>query len=188
MSGIMIIVFIVLGGVILLFLAGVSIYNSLVTKKNLMEEGWSSIDVFLKKRNDLIPNLMETVKGYASHEKELFENVTASRNLVQNANNVSDQGNAENALKNSMMNLFAIAENYPELKANQNFIEMQNELSAIEEEIEMARRYYNGTVKENNIAIESFPSNIISNMFNFDKGTFFEIKETSQREPTKVSF
>ncbi|WP_226294215.1 LemA family protein [Aquimarina algicola] len=179
---------IVLGLIVLLFVAGISIYNGLVSKKNLMEEGWSSIDVFLKKRNDLIPNLMETVKGYASHEKELFENVTKSRNLAQNANTVSDQGNAENALKNSMMNLFAIAENYPELKANQNFIEMQNELSAIEEEIEMARRYYNGTVKDNNIAIESFPSNIIANMFNFDKGTFFEIQDASQREPTRVSF
>ncbi|WP_103863404.1 LemA family protein [Aquimarina sp. I32.4] len=181
--------FLLLVGLLIIpLLIGISIYNGLVNKKNTMQEGWSSIDVFLKKRNDLIPNLLETVKGYATHEKELFENVTKSRNLVQNANTVSDQGSAENALKNSMMNLFAISENYPDLKANQNFIEMQNELSALEEEIEMARRYYNGTVKDNNIAIESFPSNIISNMFNFEKGIFFEIKDASEREPVKVSF
>ncbi|KGK30853.1 LemA family protein [Cellulophaga sp. E6(2014)] len=167
---------------------GISIYNGLVRKKTLMKEGWSSIDVFLKKRNDLIPNLIETVKGYATHEKTLFENVTKSRNMVQNANTVADQSAAENALKNSMMNLFAVSENYPDLKANQNFIELQNELTSMEEEIEMVRRYYNGTVTDNNIAIETFPSNIVANMFNFEKGTFFEIKDAAQREPVKVSF
>ncbi len=179
---------VVLAIIILSFFYGVSVYNSLVRKKTEMEEGWSSIDVFLKKRYDLIPNLMETVKGYASHEKELFENITKARNLAQNASSVNEQGQAENALKNSMMNLFAIAENYPELKANQNFSELQNELTSLEEEIEMTRRYYNGTVKENNISIESFPSNIIANMFNFDKGEFFEISNATEREPVKISF
>ncbi len=179
---------VVLAIIILSFFYGVSVYNSLVRKKTEMEEGWSSIDVFLKKRYDLIPNLMETVKGYASHEKELFENITKARNLAQNASSVNEQGQAENALKNSMMNLFAIAENYPELKANQNFSELQNELTSLEEEIEMTRRYYNGTVKENNISIESFPSNIIANMFNFDKGDFFEISNATEREPVKISF
>jgi len=167
---------------------GISIYNGLVRKKYLMQEGWSSIDVFLKKRNDLLPNLMETVKGYATHEKELFENVTKARNLVRNANSISEYSEADNALKNSMMNLFAISENYPELKANQNFINLQNELSSLEDEIEMARRYYNGVVRDNNTYIETFPSNIIANMFNFKEGTFFEIKDSSERETTKISF
>ncbi|WP_299838613.1 LemA family protein [uncultured Tenacibaculum sp.] len=173
---------------ILLFFYGISIYNSLVRKKNEMQEGWSSIDVFLKKRYDLIPNLMETVKGYAKHEKELFENITKARNLAQNATSVNEQGQAENSLKNSMMNLFAIAENYPELKANQNFSELQNELTSLEEEIEMARRYYNGTVKDNNISIESFPSNIIANMFTFKKGEFFEIGDSTERKAVKIEF
>ena len=180
--------YIVLGIIVIAVFVGISIYNGLVRKKNVMQEGWSSIDVFLNKQNDLIPNLMETVKGYASHEKTLFENVTESRNMARDAKTVADQGKAENALKNSMMNLFAISENYPELKANQNFIEFQKELSAMEEEIEMALRYYNGAVTDNNIAIESFPSNIVANMFKFEKGPFFEIDDSEKREPTKVAF
>ncbi|WP_028888852.1 LemA family protein [Tenacibaculum ovolyticum] len=179
---------IILAAIILPIMYGISVYNSLVSKKNEMQEGWSSIDVFLKKRYDLIPNLLETVKGYATHEKELLENVTRARNLAQNASSVSEQGQAENALKNSMMNIFAVAENYPDLKANQNFRELQNELSSLEEDVEMARRYYNGTVKDNNISIESFPSNIIANMFNFEKGDFFEINNKTEREPVKISF
>ena len=174
--------------ILLPLLYGINIYNNLVKNKNLMQEGWSSIDVFLKKRNDLLPNLMETVKGYATHEKELFENVTKARNLVQNANSISEYSEADNALKNSMMNLFAISENYPDLKANQNFINLQNELSSLEDEIEMARRYYNGIVRENNTYIEVFPSNLVANMSNFKEGDFFEIKDKSQREPTKISF
>ena len=184
----MITTLIIVAVVLLPLLYGVSIYNSLVKNKNLMQEGWSSIDVFLKKRNDLLPNLMETVKGYATHEKELFENVTKARNLVRNANSISEYSEADNALKNSMMNLFAISENYPDLKANQNFINLQNELSSLEDEIEMARRYYNGMVRDNNTYIEVFPSNIIANTFNFKEGTFFEIKDQSEREPTKISF
>ncbi len=181
-------ILIVLGVIAVIFFYVVSVYNGLVKKKNDMQEGWSSIDVFLKKRYDLIPNLMETVKGYAAHEKETFENITKARNLAQNASSVSEQGQAESALKNSMMNLFAIAENYPELKANQNFSDLQNELTSLEDEIEMARRYYNGTVKENNISIESFPSNIIANIFTFKKGEFFEIENADQKEPVKISF
>ena len=184
----MITTLIIVAVVLLPLLYGVSIYNNLVKNKNLMQEGWSSIDVFLKKRNDLLPNLIETVKGYATHEKELFENVTKARNLVQNANSISEYSEADNALKNSMMNLFAISENYPDLKANQNFINLQNELSSLEDEIEMARRYYNGVVRDNNTYIEVFPSNIIANMFTFKKGTFFEIKDQSEREPTTIFF
>jgi len=180
--------YIVLIVIVLMFFYGISIYNGLVKKKTEMQEGWSSIDVFLKKRYDLIPNLVETVKGYASHEKETLENITKARNLAQNASSVQEQGHAENALKNSMMNLFAIAENYPDLKANQNFSELQNELTSLEEDIEMARRYYNATVKENNISVETFPSNIIANMFNFAKGDFFEITNSNERETVNVSF
>ena len=184
----MVITLVIIALFVVPIIIGISIYNGLVSKKNMMEEGWSSIDVFLKKRNDLIPNLIETVKAYAGHEKEVLENITKSRNLAQNANSVTDQNSAENALRNSMMNLFAVAENYPDLKANQNFLQMQNDLSSIEEEIEMARRYYNGTVRENNIAIESFPSNIVAGMFNFNKGDFFELENAAEKEAVKVSF
>ncbi|WP_324027076.1 LemA family protein [Maribacter sp. BPC-D8] len=174
--------------VLILFFYAISVYNGLVRKKTEMAEGWSSIDVFLKKRYDLIPGLIETVKGYATHEKETFENITKARNLAQNASSVDEQGKAESALKNSMVNLFAVAENYPDLKANRNFSELQNELSSLEDDIEMTRRYYNATVKENNIAIESFPSNIFANMFNFNKGEFFEIQNAQEKEPVKFSF
>lgn len=184
----MLVTIILIGIVCVLFFYAVSVYNGLVRKKTEMEEGWSSIDVFLKKRYDLIPGLIETVKGYASHEKETFENIAKARNLAQNASSVDEQGKAENALKNSMVNLFAVAENYPDLKANRNFSELQNELSSLEDDIEMTRRYYNGTVKENNIAIDSFPSNIFANMFNFKKGQFFEIANAQEKEPVKFSF
>lgn len=184
----MLILYILLAVLFIVIIYVISAYNGLVSKKIKMQEGWSSIDVFLKKRNDLIPNLTETVKGYASHEKETLENVTNARNLVRDANTVGDYSKAEAALKDSMVNLFAISENYPELKANENFMKIQNELSALEEEIEMSRRYYNSTVTDNNLAIESFPSNIIANMFNFKNGEFFEIADAKEREVAKVSF
>lgn len=184
----MVVLLVVLGILFLVVIYVIAVYNGLVLKRNNMKEGWSSIDVFLKKRYDLLPNLTETVKGYAKHEKEAFENITKARNLAHKASTVEAQAQAENTLKNSMMNLFAIAEAYPDLKANQNFIHLQNELSSLEDEIEMARRYYNGVVKENNVAIESFPSNIIANMFNFKKGSFFETTNTQEKEPVKITF
>jgi len=166
----------------------VSVYNGLVNKKVSVQEGWSSIDVFLKKRNDLIPNLVETVKGYATHESSVLQNVVEARNLSGKAQSAKEQGVAESAMQNAMMNLFAVAENYPDLKANANFISLQQDLNALEDDIEMARRYYNGTVKENNVAIEVFPSNVIANAFKFEKAEFFEIQNASEREVVKVNF
>lgn len=167
---------------------GIGVYNGLVKKKNVVEEAWSGIDVQLKKRYNLIPNLLETVKGYAAHEKQTFQQITEARNLAQSAQGVKEQQAAENKLNQSMMNLFAVAENYPELKANTNFLQLQNELSSIEGDIEKARRYYNGAVRDKNVAIESFPSNILANMYGFHQSEYFELQDLTQRENPKVSF
>ncbi len=140
-------VLIIIGVLVLIVLYAVSIYNRLVKLKNLVQEAWSSIDVMLKKRHDLIPNLVETVKGYATHEKETLENVTKARNLAAGANTVEGKEAAEKSLNQAMVNLFAVAEQYPDLKANTNFQQLQAELSSIENDIEKSRRYYNGTVK-----------------------------------------
>ncbi len=166
----------------------VSIYNKLVKLKTLMQEGWSGIDVQLKKRYDLIPNLINTVKGYATHEREVFENVAAMRSAGINAKTVKEQEQAENQITQALGRLFAVAENYPELKANANFMELQRELSQIENDIQMSRRYYNGTVRENNILVESFPSNIVANIFTFSKGEFFELDNEQERSVPKVEF
>lgn len=166
----------------------VSIYNKLVKLKTLMQEGWSGIDVQLKKRYDLIPNLINTVKGYATHEREVFENVAAMRSAGINAKTVKEQEQAENQITQALGRLFAVAENYPELKANANFMELQRELSQIENDIQMSRRYYNGTVRENNILVESFPSNIVANIFTFSKGDFFELDNEQERSVPKVEF
>jgi LemA protein len=184
----MIIVWIILGLIILILLLGISIYNGLVKKKNNVKEAWSSIDVFLKKRNDIIPNLVEVVKGYASHESVTLQKVIEARNNCSNAKSAGELGSAEKTMQGAMMNLFAVSENYPDLKANSNFLSLQQELSSIEDEIEMSRRYYNGVVKENNDAIETFPSNLIANMFKFSAADFFEIQNDSEREAVKVKF
>ena len=164
------------------------LYNRFVKLGTLVSEAWSGIDVQLKKRYDLIPNLMETVKGYASHEKETFEQVTQARANAQNATTVEGQQQAENQLNKSLLNLFAVAEQYPELKANENFLKLQSELSEIEADIEKSRRYYNGTVREKNILVDSFPSNIVASIFSFNKSPFFEIDQAEQRENPQVSF
>ncbi len=177
-----------IGLFILAVLYGVGIYNKLVKLKNLMQEAWSGVDVQLKKRYDLIPNLVETVKGYAKHEKETFENVTNARSRAMKADTVAEQAMAEQNLQSALINIYAVAENYPELKANENFLQLQSELSKIEGDIEMARRYYNGTVRDNNVAIESFPSNIVAGMFKFGKGEFFELDSAAERERPNVSF
>ncbi len=174
--------------VLLVLLYGVVIYNKLTKLRILCEEGWSAIDVFLKKRYDLIPNLVETVKGYATHEKETFENVTRARNLAANATGVKNQEAAENQLNQAMMNLYAVAEQYPELKANANFMQLSGELTNIEGEIERSRRYYNGTVREYNTTVDMFPSNIVASRFSFFKKEFFEITQMEQKEAPKVSF
>lgn len=178
----------IIGLVVLFFVWGVGIYNRLVKLKNLVEEAWSGIDVQLKKRYDLIPNLVETVKGYAKHEKETFENVTKARAGAMNAEGVKNQEAAENNLNKALVNLFAVAEQYPDLKANENFLQLQAEITNTEEDIERARRYYNGTARDNNILVQSFPSNIIANMFSFGKADYFELTDEAQREAPKVSF
>jgi len=172
--------------IILVFLV-ISIYNSLVTLRQRTEESWSDIDVQLKRRYDLIPNLVETVKGYATHEKELLENVTKARNVAMGANSLEDKAQAENMLSGTLKSLFAVSENYPDLKANQNFIEIQRELSDTENKIQASRRFYNSTVMTLNTKIETVPSNLIASMFGFIKKEYFEIEE-QEKEVVKVQF
>jgi LemA protein len=179
---------IILALIVLLLLYGVSVYNKLVRLRVLVEEAWSGINVQLKKRHDLIPNLVETVKGYATHEKETFENVTQARANAMQATDVKSQEAAENNLNNALVKLLAVAEQYPELKANQNFLQLQNQLSVIESDIEKSRRYYNGTVREKNIMIDTFPSNIIANMFQFTKSLFFELENEAEKEVPQIKF
>ena len=182
---------IIIIGAILLILAFyfITVYNKLVRLKTMVQEAWSSIDVMLKKRHDLIPNLVETVKGYASHEKETLQGVINARNQAISAKSVKDHETAENNLNRSLVNLFALAEQYPDLKANANFLELQGELANIEGDIEKSRRYYNGTVRDNNILIDSFPSNIVAGMFSFVKAVFFElVNPGEERAVPKVSF
>lgn len=184
----MIALLILLAAVALFFLYGISIYNRLVKLRTMVQEAWSSIDVMLKKRHDLIPNLVETVKGYATHERETFDSVTRARAAAMAAGTVQEKEAAEKNLNQAMMNLNAVAEQYPDLKANTNFLQLQGELSALEGDIEKSRRYYNGTVRENNILVDTFPSNIVANMFKFTKATFFELDNIAQREVPNVRF
>lgn len=166
----------------------VAIYNGLVKFRNRTDEAWSDIDVQLKRRYNLIPNLVEVVKGYAKHERELFEKVTQARSQAMGAKTVEEQGQAENALAGALKSLFAVAENYPDLKANQNFLELQRELSDTENKIQAARRFYNSNVRDFNIKIQKFPNNLVAGAFGFKKRDFFEIEEAAEREPVKVSF
>lgn len=166
----------------------IGVYNKLVRLRNMMQEGWSGIDIQLKKRYNLIPNLVNTVKGYAGHEKEVFETVAAMRSAGINAKTVKEQEQAENQITQALGKLIAVAENYPDLKANANFIDLQKQLSAIEEDIQMARRYYNGTVRDLNIMVESIPSNIVANLFSFKKGEFFELENAEERSVPDVEF
>lgn len=179
------IIFVVIVVLVLAFVAGN--YNALVALKNRCNEGWADIDVQLKRRYDLIPNLVETVKGYATHERETFEKVTQARTSAMAVQDPAQKAQAENILTSALKSLFAVAEAYPELKANQNFLDLQKSLQEIEDAIQNARRYYNATVKDNNNKVEMFPSNIIANMFGFKKRDFFEI-EGEGREPVKVNF
>ena len=173
-------------GVLVVFF--IAIYNKLVRLKNLVEEGWSGIDVQLKRRANLIPNLIETVKGYMGHERELLTKVTELRTQSMSAREVGEKGRLEGLLSRSLANVFAVAEGYPDLKANQNFLDLQNQLSDIEDQIQLARRYYNGTVRNLNIKVESFPSNIVAGMFNFIKAEFFEIEDEADRAVPSVQF
>lgn len=181
--------FLILGAVILIIVFYfIAIYNKLVKLRNLVQEAWSGIDVFLKKRYDLIPNLVETVKGYATHEKDTLENITQARSRAMGASSVEEKQVAEKDLNRALMNVLALAENYPDLKANTNFQQLQSELSNLEGEIEKARRYYNGTARDYNILTESFPSNIVANSFKFEKYPFFEIENEVERSVPNVKF
>lgn len=174
--------------IIIAVVYAIYIYNALVKNKNLVEEGWSGIETQLKRRANLIPNLVETVKGYASHEKNTLEEVTKMRTAAMGANGVEDRAQKEGLLTAALGKLFAVAEAYPDLKANENFISLQNDLSETEDQIQLARRYYNGTVRNLNIMIESFPSNLIANQFLFQKAEFFEIEDAADRAVPQVSF
>ncbi|SHI30882.1 LemA protein [Cruoricaptor ignavus] len=174
--------------ILLLAFYGIAIYNKLVRLRNMVREGFSSIDVMLKKRHDLIPNLVETVKGYATHERATLDSVTQARAKAMGANTMQEKEAAETELSNAMMRLNAVAEQYPNLKADANFRELQGELSNLEGDIEKARRYYNGTVRDYNITVESFPSSIVANMGNFQKEQFFELENTAERATPKVQF
>ena len=181
-----------IGTIIIIVLAAivlwvVAVFNGLIRLKNRTNEAWSDIDVQLKRRYDLIPNLIETVKGYAAHEKQAFESVTNARAKAMGAQGIEEKGKAENALSGTLKSLFAVAEAYPELKANQNFLQLQTELSDTENKIQAARRFYNGNVRDINIKIETFPSRIIAGMLGFKKRDFFEAEE-GEKEVPKVKF
>lgn len=164
-------------------------YNKLVSLKNKVLESWSGIDVQLKRRYDLIPNLVNTVKGYAAHESGTFEKVIQARNMAMSAGgNSHDRIEAENMLSGTLKSLFALSENYPDLKANASFIDLQNKLSDIEENLSNARRYYNALVRDNNTYVDSFPSNLVANAFNFEKFDFFELESDTERQNPVVQF
>lgn len=168
----------------------ISLYNGFITTINRVKEAWSDIEVQLKRRYDLIPNVVESVKGYAGHEKEVFEKVTQARAAAIGAQTLGDHAKAENMLSGALKSLFAVAEAYPNLRASENFQKLQDELSDTENKIQAARRFYNGNVRDLNIAIESFPANIIAKTFNFQKSEFFELEESQSaaKEPVKVEF
>ena len=182
-----IIVAVVLLVIIILVAVYVSIYNKFVKMRNLCEEAWATIDVYLKKRFDLIPNLVETVKGYAKHESSTLEAVIAARNSTMNAGSTKDRIAAENALTGTLKTLFAVAEAYPELKANTNFMDLQNQLKILENDIAQARKYYNAVVREYNDRIMVFPSSLIASLFHFGKRDYYEISD-SDRERVDVRF
>lgn len=165
----------------------IALYNGLIRLKNRVDEAWSDIDVQLKRRYDLIPNLVNTVKGYAAHEKELFEKVTEARAAAIGAQTPEDKEKAENVLSGTLKSLFAVAEAYPDLKANQNFLELQRELTDTEDKIQASRRFYNGNVRDFNTKIEVFPSNIFAKILGFAKRNFFQAEE-GEKAPVEVKF
>jgi len=176
-------------GIIILWL--IVVYNGLIRLKNRTKEAWADIDVQLKRRYDLIPNLVETVKSYAAHEKEVFEKVTEARTRAldaKNSGNVKGLAEAENNLAGALKTLFAVSENYPTLRASENFSQLQQELSDTENKIQAARRFYNGNVRDLNTRVESFPYNIVAGVFAFKKWDYFEIEDEAAKEPVRVKF
>jgi LemA protein len=178
---------IILGVLVVIGIVLAGIYNSLVQLRVRCDSAWSDIDVQLKRRHDLIPNLVETVKGYAAHEKGTFENIAKFRSMAMQASTPADRATAENQLTGALKSLFAVAENYPELKANDEFLQLQGSLNQTEDQIQNARRYYNAVVRDLNTKIQSFPTNILAGMFGFQQRQFFE-SPAADREPVAVKF
>jgi LemA protein len=182
---------IILGVVVVVALWAIAVYNGLIRSKNQVDEAWSDIDVQLKRRFDLIPNLIETVKGYAAHEKEVFESVTKARTAAMAAEktgNVADIAKADNMLTGTLKTLFAVSEAYPDLKANENFAKLQDELSDTENKIMASRRFYNGNVRDFNTKLQVFPTNLVAGMLGFIAREFFEIEDAAERENVAVKF
>ncbi len=186
----MIVVYIIIGIVVLLLLFFAGTYNSLIRMRNQMKNAWAQIDVQLKRRHDLIPNLMETVKGYMKHERETLESVTNARNLAQGAigKGVGAQSKAEGELSGALSRLLVVVENYPDLKANQNFLALQEELTSTENKISFSRQFYNDSVLGYNNKTQMFPSNVVANVTGFKTGEFFEVEVATEKEAPKVSF
>ncbi len=186
----MTILYILIGIVVLVVLYLIVSYNGFVSRINQAKEAWADIDVQLKRRYDLIPNLVETVKGYAAHESQTFDNVTKARTAAMSAGTPAAKADAENQLSGTLKSLFAVSEAYPDLKANQNFISLQQELSNTEDKIQASRRFYNGTVRDLNTALQSFPGNVIASTFHFAPMSLFELADSdaAAREPVKVDF
>ncbi len=181
-------VLIILGLVVVVGFLAVGMYNKLVRLRNVAEERWAQIDVELRRRHDLIPNLVETVKGYAGHEREVLTRVTEARAAAVSAGSVGEKAQAEGMLTSALRSLFAVAEAYPDLKADANFRELQAELASTEDRIAGSRQSYNGAVREYDTAREVFPTNIVAGMFNFEAREYFEVEDPDAREPVQVQF
>lgn len=179
---------VILGIAAIVLLWGVAIYNALIRFRNEITNSWAQIDVQLKRRADLVPNLVETVKGYASHEKETLERVIQARNMAVSAKGIDDRIEAENMLTGALKSLFAVTESYPDLKANQNFLMLQEELTSTENKVAFSRQFFNDKTLEYNNQRETFPANIVAGMFNFERKPFFEVTEASDRVVPKVAF
>lgn len=188
MSSLMIILLAIGALLILSMLWSFGVYNYLVRLKSLLDEAFSGIDVQLKRRADLVPNLVAVVKQYGVHEKEIFEKIAQARSASLNAHGVQDSSTADNTMTQALRTLFAVAENYPDLKANQNFLALQQDLNSIEHDLQLARRYYNGTARNYNVAVNSFPSRIVASLTHFRPATYFEVSRPEERENVQVRF
>jgi LemA protein len=180
-----IIIFVIIGACVA---AAAVVYNDIIAKRNLMREGWSGVDVQLKRRHDLIPSLLETVKGYMRYERNLLEEIVELRTKVLKTESVREKGALENEISDFISDIFAVVENYPDLKAHTGFLDFQKRLTEAEDELQMARRYYNGTVRNYNTAIESFPGNLVTGLFSFTRAEFFEIEYATERQVPDVRF
>lgn len=181
--------YVIIAAIVVLVIVVAVMYNRFIRSRNLLNEAWSGIDVQLKRRHDLIPNVVETVKGYAQHERKTFEEITRLRSKMTDPDmTVKETEKLESSFTQALKSIFALAEAYPDLKANQNFIELQKTLADVEEQLQLARRYYNGTVRDYNILVESFPNNILASLFHFSKAEYFEIELATERETPEVKF